>query len=173
WYTVVGVVIGAGASKENVDVLFTEGTYKAVTMSVTAGIAVVPTIVLKADKDTLYDHTQTSTQQQLQGDLTTGDYANFEMRSVNDQPVDGTPIQGKYGTLHINADGTYQYIVDPNTVANFGDIDTFSYSIKDPSTGELATGTLNIELDVVEAKDDQDSAKFGLDNIEDYAGWHV
>ncbi|WP_180069799.1 type I secretion C-terminal target domain-containing protein [Acinetobacter sp. YH12112] len=173
WYTVVGAVIGAGASKENVDVLFTEGTYKAVTMSVTAGIAVVPTIVLKADTDTLYDQTQTSTQQQLQGDLTTGDYASFEMRSVNDQPVDGTPIQGKYGTLYINADGTYQYIVDQNTAANFGDIDTFSYSIKDPVTGELATGTLNIQLDIVEAKDDQDHAKFGLDNIEDYTGWHV
>ncbi|WP_286434423.1 type I secretion C-terminal target domain-containing protein [Acinetobacter sp. 256-1] len=173
WYNLILAVTGGGASKENVDVLFTEGTYKAVTLSSVAGLAVLPIIVLKADKDTLYDHTQTSTQQQLQGDLTTGDYASFEMRSVNDQPVDGTPIQGKYGTLHINADGTYQYIVDQNTAANFGDIDTFSYSIKDPVTGKLATGTLNIQLDVVEAKDDQDNAKFGLDNIEDYTGWHV
>ena len=173
WYTVVGVVIGAGVSSENVDILFTEGKYKAVTLSSIGGIAVIPTIVLKADTDTLYDHTQTTIEQQLQGDLTTGNYADFEMRTVNDQPVDGTPIQGKYGTLYINANGTYNYVVDPKISVEFGDIDTFTYSIKDPVTGELATGTLNIQLDIIEARDDQNDAKFGLDNTEDYQGWHV
>ena len=175
WYSLILVVTGGGKSSENIDILFTEGTYKAVTLSSTAGLAVLPTIVLKAESDTLYNHTLTEVSKSLGGDLTIDQFADFAMRSVNDQnvSVNGTTILGKYGSLLINVDGTYQYTVNPNVDIKLGDIETFTYSIKNSTTGELATGTLNIELDIIKADHDRGEAKFGLDNVVKYVEWIV
>ena len=175
WYTIVGAVIGAGASQENLDILFTEGQYRAVTLSTTAGVSVLPTIVLKADTDTLYDHTQVETSSEtLEGQLIQADHAEFQMKSVNGLDVTtNQSIQGKFGSLSINLDGSYIYTVTPGISVDFDEVETFVYTVKNPITGELASGTLNIQLDTIQAIDDVGSAGFGLDNVEDYTAWNV
>lgn len=175
WYTIVGAVIGAGASQENLDILFTEGQYRAVTLSTTAGISVLPTIVLKADTDVIYDHTQVETSSEsLEGQLISTELTGFQMNSVNGVELNSAQtIQGKFGSLVINLDGTYVYTVTPGVSVDFDEIETFVYSVKNPITGELASGTLNIQLDTIQANDDIGTAGFGVDNIEDYTAWNV
>ncbi|WP_374855382.1 BapA/Bap/LapF family large adhesin [Acinetobacter indicus] len=175
WYTIVGAVVGAGVSQENLDILFTEGQYRAVTLSTTAGVSVLPMIVLKADTDTLYDHTQVETSSEtLEGQLIQADHAGFQMKSVNGVDLTGTQtIQGKFGSLTINLDGSYVYIVTPGISVDFDEVETFVYTVKNPTTGELASGTLNIQLDTIQAIDDVGSAGFGVDNVEDYTAWNV
>jgi VCBS repeat-containing protein len=54
----------------------------------------------------------------------------------------GTDVQGKYGTLHLNADGSYTYTVGPNGIAQ-GKNDVFTYTIQDKD-GDTSTTTLTI-----------------------------
>ena len=58
----------------------------------------------------------------------------------------GTEIAGIYGTLTLNADGTYKYTVTRD-VPNDGKVheDTFSYTIKD-ADGDTSTATLTVNV---------------------------
>ncbi|MDO3658265.1 beta strand repeat-containing protein, partial [Acinetobacter genomosp. 15BJ] len=76
------------------------------------------------------------------------------INSVNGQPVltDGTVIIGTYGNLVINLDGSYVYT--PNSAAaGIGQVDHFTYVLRDSATGDLAQATLNIQLSSVKAAD--------------------
>ncbi|WP_332762877.1 retention module-containing protein, partial [Pseudarthrobacter sp.] len=57
----------------------------------------------------------------------------------------GAGIAGSYGTLTLNADGSYSYDGSPNVVPPEGATDTFVYTIKD-GDGDLSTTTLTITL---------------------------
>ena len=57
----------------------------------------------------------------------------------------GTPIAGSFGTLTLNADGTYSYHGNPNAVPPAGATDVFVYTIKD-GDGDTSTTTLTINL---------------------------
>ena len=57
----------------------------------------------------------------------------------------GTPIAGSFGTLTLNADGSYSYHGTPNVVPAAGATDTFVYTIKD-GDGDTSTTTLTINL---------------------------
>ena len=57
----------------------------------------------------------------------------------------GSPITGLYGTLTLNADGSYSYDGNPNVVPPAGASDVFVYTIKD-GDGDLSTTTLTINL---------------------------
>jgi len=65
--------------------------------------------------------------------------------------VGGTGVAGDYGTLTLNSDGTYSYVVDPdNAEVNArkdGETltDTFSYTLKD-ADGDWSTTTLTITI---------------------------
>ncbi|WP_336142483.1 beta strand repeat-containing protein, partial [Acinetobacter sp. 102] len=76
------------------------------------------------------------------------------IHTVNNQAVlaDGTVITGTYGTLVINLDGSYVYT--PNSAAaGIGQVDHFTYVLRDSATGDLAQATLNIQLSSVKAAD--------------------
>ncbi|WP_300973034.1 DUF5801 repeats-in-toxin domain-containing protein [Sphingomonas sp. LHG3406-1] len=59
----------------------------------------------------------------------------------------GTQINGQYGKLTLNADGSYTYVANPNSVAA-GQQDVFTYTIRD-SDGDLSTTTLTITVNDV------------------------
>src|SRR6185503_5950498 len=67
----------------------------------------------------------------------------------------GTSIAGTYGTLTLNADGSYSYHANPNSVSPPGATDTFTYTITD-GDGDKSTTTLTINVnDVSLPADDQ------------------
>jgi VCBS repeat-containing protein len=68
--------------------------------------------------------------------------------TVHDDAGTGT-IQGEYGTLTLNADGTFQYQVDSALVNNVDDpgVETFEYQIAD-SDGMTSTATLEFPITV-------------------------
>jgi len=67
----------------------------------------------------------------------------------------GTAIAGTYGTLTLNADGTYTYVSNANSVSPPGATDTFTYTITD-GDGDKSTTTLTINVnDVSLPADDQ------------------
>ncbi|MXP41610.1 tandem-95 repeat protein [Altererythrobacter soli] len=57
----------------------------------------------------------------------------------------GGVIAGQYGTLTLNADGSYTYDGAPDTVPPIGAVDTFVYTITD-GDGDTSTTTLTITL---------------------------
>ena len=57
----------------------------------------------------------------------------------------GSPIAGTYGTLTLNADGSYSYDGNPNVVPPAGATDVFVYTITD-GDGDTSTTTLTINL---------------------------
>ncbi|SCD17043.1 biofilm-associated protein [Acinetobacter baumannii] len=61
--------------------------------------------------------------------------------------VVGTPatVIGVYGTLTINADGTYSYQATAD-MANVGKVDSFTYTVTDPVTGRTDTATLHVQV---------------------------
>ncbi|MBS4738378.1 cadherin-like domain-containing protein, partial [Acinetobacter baumannii] len=50
-----------------------------------------------------------------------------------------------YGTLTINADGTYSYQATAD-MANVGKVDSFTYTVSDPVTGRTDTATLHVQV---------------------------
>ncbi|OTS45756.1 hypothetical protein CAT03_05670, partial [Acinetobacter pittii] len=80
--------------------------------------------------------------------------ATTVVTAVNGQPVTAvdTVINGLYGTLVIDPDGTYTYT--PNASATgVGQTDVFVYTLTDPVTGDTAEANLNIQLSSVKAVD--------------------
>ncbi|PLW83789.1 hypothetical protein CWI75_00005, partial [Kineobactrum sediminis] len=63
--------------------------------------------------------------------------------ALNDAATVGTDIQGQYGVLTIDADGTYSYVRDPGTPG--GVDDTFTYPLRD-ADGDSSTATLVVSL---------------------------
>ncbi|WP_369029641.1 BapA/Bap/LapF family large adhesin [Acinetobacter sp. XH1741] len=79
---------------------------------------------------------------------------NTVINEVNNQPVlaNGTVINGTYGTLVINLDGSYTYTPNQNA-SGVGQVDHFVYTLKDSVTGDTAQAALNIQLSSVKAAD--------------------
>ncbi|WP_265530668.1 Ig-like domain-containing protein [Sphingomicrobium marinum] len=79
----------------------------------------------------------------------------------------GASVAGLYGTLTINADGSYTYESDPDAVAAPGATDTFTYTITD-GDGDTSTATIDINVDDVTLVADNDTITVdedGLDGI--------
>ncbi|WP_373359155.1 BapA/Bap/LapF family large adhesin [Acinetobacter lactucae] len=56
-----------------------------------------------------------------------------------------TVIEGAYGTLTINANGSFSYLANTEA-ANIGKVDSFSYIISDPIGGGTDTAQLHIQI---------------------------
>lgn len=176
WFGMVGVVIGAGQS-DPMSFRFDEGEYKAMLISHTGGINVVPTQHLLVQSDTLYEYNATNNQ--VSGALDMVD--DGEIYSVNGvrlgvdengQKITQATINGEYGELTINLDGSYTYVLYPGLkYKDIGAIETFSYTVYDGT--RLHNSTLNIDINNVHAEDDIGSAQFGMDNQEDVAVWQT
>ncbi|MFL4395370.1 type I secretion C-terminal target domain-containing protein, partial [Acinetobacter pittii] len=80
--------------------------------------------------------------------------ATTVVTAVNGQPVTAvdTVINGLYGTLVIDPDGTYTY-TPTASAAGVGQTDVFVYTLTDPVTGDTAQANLNIQLNSVKAVD--------------------
>lgn len=123
----------------------------------------------RADK--LYEYEQTNAKVETDLGLDEG----AVVYSVDGEPLaeGDNIIQGQYGTLTINADGSYSYELYQNIAyKDIGNMETFSYSILG-ADNKLYNSTLNIVINNVQANDDFGDARFGLDNQEAYAGWAV
>jgi VCBS repeat-containing protein len=59
--------------------------------------------------------------------------------------ADGTVVDGAWGTLVINRNGSYTYTPDA-TAASVGQTDSFQYTLLDASDGETETATLTITI---------------------------
>ena len=59
--------------------------------------------------------------------------------------ADGTVVDGAWGTLVINRDGSYSYTPDANAAA-IGQTDSFTYTLTDATDGELASATLAVTI---------------------------
>ena len=73
--------------------------------------------------------------------------------------ADGTVVDGDYGTLVIDRDGSYVYTPDADTAA-IGHSDTFTYTLIDPSDGELESATLTVTV----GSDDVTGAPVAVDD---------
>lgn len=67
----------------------------------------------------------------------------WDSTTVGVDAVNGATIQGQYGSLHINADGTYTYTGSGDPAA-FGHSDVFTYTLSDGIVADAATLTINI-----------------------------
>ncbi|WP_218949458.1 type I secretion C-terminal target domain-containing protein [Acinetobacter sp. YH12116] len=72
----------------------------------------------------------------------------------DDQVSEGTVILGDYGSLTIYANGDYVYTANNTKIFNYGDVDSFEYTIYDPVIGQTSTAQLNITLDYIPSNQD-------------------
>ncbi|WP_345795572.1 BapA/Bap/LapF family large adhesin [Acinetobacter nosocomialis] len=91
---------------------------------------------------------------------------NTVVSEVNNQPVlaNGTIINGTYGTLVINLDGSYTYTPNQNA-SGVGQVDHFVYTLKDSVTGDIAQAALNIQLSSVKAADNLAVAEINPESL--------
>ncbi len=91
---------------------------------------------------------------------------NTVVSEVNNQPVlaNGTVINGTYGTLVINLDGSYVYTPNQNA-SGVGQVDHFVYTLKDSVTGDVAQAALNIQLSSVKAADNLAVAEINPESL--------
>ncbi|KAB8311502.1 hypothetical protein EH228_09725, partial [Erwinia endophytica] len=54
-------------------------------------------------------------------------------------------LVGQYGTLTINADGSYEYVPE-TSMSSIGKVDTFTYTITDSATGESSSAQLYVQI---------------------------
>lgn len=156
WFTIVGLVVGYGSSSQDINLTLDAGQYKVFTTANTIGLSVIPTVTLTPTTDKVISYNNFADNQSLSGDITVDGLSSYVVKSVNGYEVgtNGLVVEGKYGKLTINADGTYVYSLNKSANINQLEVETFSYQLKDLQTGKLATSTLNIKLDVFSSNDD-------------------
>lgn len=69
----------------------------------------------------------------------------------------GQPVHGNFGTLTLNANGSYSYTANQNlgSAANTGAVDTFTYTVNGGHTGDDATTELSITISPAKAASPQ------------------
>ena len=75
--------------------------------------------------------------------------SNAVISMVNGDPVSATgttTIVGTYGNLVIDQDGNYTYTPNANGL-NLGQVDEFTYTLRDPVTGNTSQAVLYVHLD--------------------------
>lgn len=172
WFGMVGAVIGAGQSTENMDLRLDEGEYKVMLLQHMGGISVAPIVELHIESDELYEYQETVTSLDANVEFDEG-YNLYSLGGIKRGAENEVEVEGKYGTLTMQKDGSYTYeLFSGFDSKNVGEIESFHYSVVN-SDGRIKTSTLNIVIDNVQANDDFGSAYFGMDNIEAYEGWGV
>lgn len=134
------------------------GTYEII-LGIEAGLSVIQVIPFKLIKQIQKDYTQASTEDSIvSGNVLAGqnhgEDGNLIVTSVQvegtNKPssigINGIELDGKYGKLSIDRNGTYKYTPTSNP-NNAGKKETFTFIMKDIEDGRSATGTLNISLE--------------------------
>lgn len=140
---------------------FGPGDYKVMVGSADSGNLTVlgaGTLSTASDQIADYSHPGAITGTTI-GDVTVDALATDTVTRVDGQDVvagTATTVAGQYGTLTINADGTYSYSINPPSTPGwtppYGKIDTFSYTLE-TAAGEVHISTLKIEIDLAAAHD--------------------
>ena len=152
WYTVV-----LGGKSPELPLKFTEGTYIATV--VPTGLDVLGVASLFVNKDTLYDYNiplESSIRGESTGDVTLD--PNDLLITINNKQFNGSSLEinGQYGVLKINTDGTYSYLLNPVNAgqdAPYGQVESFTYVVRNKD-GSTRLDNLNIKIDLASLKDD-------------------
>ncbi|HBS83120.1 MAG TPA: hypothetical protein DEA72_08675, partial [Halomonas campaniensis] len=90
-----------------------------------------------------------------------GDAGNLEVQSIAFNGTEFTPVNGEievvgeYGTLVINADGSYTYT--PNAEAGSAGVDSFTVNVVDTVTNEEKSANINAEVALVDVPGEGDA----------------
>lgn len=79
-----------------------------------------------------------------------------------DQLNTGLTVEGQYGTLEIFANGDYTYTAYDEKRFNYGDQETFIYSVYDPILDQTQHAELTITLDLIHFDPDMDTVNVNL-----------
>ncbi|MCO8043667.1 Ig-like domain-containing protein [Acinetobacter bohemicus] len=149
-----------GGKSDPLTLQFGEGTYKAFMQS-KGGLGLLTGAGIYVDHEKVYDYDEPSKfEGEVAGDATAED--STILLKVEDQDValgEVTIVQGYYGKLIINADGTYTYTVEKpaNAPADwkppYGKVDSFQLVMQD-ANGKTIIKNLNIQLGTHTASDD-------------------
>ncbi len=135
-----------------------EGNYEII-LSVEEGLSVVQVIPFKLINLVENDYTQVSTEESIvTGNVLKGqnldkddhlivmDVKEKDAKTSQNVGIQGLDLEGKYGKLHINKNGTYEYRPASNR-NNVGEVEVFEFTMKDTSDNQSVKGTLNIQLE--------------------------
>ena len=140
-YTVTDAAGNSATGTITVNIVDDVPTAQANTNSVVEGAIVTGNVLTDGTADVFGADGATTT-------VPAGGVVGFTAGSDTSSPVltgIGTAIAGTFGTLTLNADGSYSYDGNPNVVPAAGATDTFVYTIKD-GDGDTSTTTLTINL---------------------------
>ncbi|WP_261863407.1 BapA/Bap/LapF family large adhesin, partial [Psychrobacter sp. JCM 18900] len=174
WFTAVGPlnlpVLGQGNG--SLELQFGEGEYRAVLIA-GDGLSVIEGTNLAITSDKLSDYDNPSTfEGSIAGKDATED-TGIVLLKVDDQIMESngaTVVQGEYGSLTINIDGTYDYTVakptdaGPDWVPPYGEVESFNLVTKD-ANGLVAVDTLNIKISTHTAVDDFNNVTVQESNV--------
>uniref|UniRef100_UPI0026123B10 BapA/Bap/LapF family large adhesin n=1 Tax=uncultured Psychrobacter sp. TaxID=259303 RepID=UPI0026123B10 len=159
---VVAGLLGGKGKDTNFDL--TQGKW-AFLMAPGEGVAVLTGYSIRVTKDTTLDYGNAeSVSGSANGNILTDDDAKFGqdelpansvVTSINGTIIseDGsTLIEGQYGTLTIQADGSYEYIVNTDFRGPYGSEETFTYIVTSPN-GNSSSADLTIQLNIVPAEE--------------------
>lgn len=168
------VALLGGASKP-LTMQFTEGSYKMLLTS-TGVLGLLEGAGLYVDHDTIYDYNDPSKfSGSVTGDATQNPDEILLIVKANGveytvEPGQATVVNGKYGVLSINSDGTYSYqVVKPkNAPADwkppYGEVDRFEFISQDLN-GKNYVDSLNIKLGTHTAINDFDNVTVKEKNL--------
>ena len=152
-------VILFGGASVNTTLSFTPGQYKVVLTGKTFLAALKGTVV-EVVEDLVKDYSQPSSQtvlNPLQGDLT--DHPLDQVLKVNQSFLNAegvTQVQGQFGVFSIGRNGEYHYELNAENTAAYGQIESFSYLVRDTS-GQQQIKVLNIQINDQQASHDLNS----------------
>lgn len=168
WFT---TIIGGSISKQ-LALQFDEGVYRAILVP-KGGVNVASGSGLEVVDDKLYDYDTPLT---FTGSVTDQDVTedgSTVLLKVGDQlvePGQATIVQGQYGKLVINSDGTYSYNVEKPADAEagwkppYGKVDSFKLVTQD-ANGKLIVEKLNIKISTHIAADDFNATTITEQNV--------
>ncbi|MBD8679148.1 BapA/Bap/LapF family large adhesin [Sphingomonas sp. CFBP 13720] len=139
---------------------FGPGEYRAfLAYSGTVGLGLLGTLAVRGT-DTDFTQVSAAVPQATDGNFITDANAGGDVDSASPQTsvqsvtvngvttaiaADGTVVDGAWGTLIVDRDGSYTYTPDANPAA-IGRTETIGYTLFDASDGETATATLSIAI---------------------------
>src|SRR5699024_7064157 len=173
WFEIPFDLIGIGGAvmpKGEATLEFTEGTYVAMLQGKSA-VGLVGGSTLSLTHDTIYDYNIPSKfMGEVIGEAT--EEADVVLLKVNDEPIEAgtaTTVQGEYGVLTINSDGTYTYsVTKPNDMTGweppYGKVDSFRLVTEDANC-KTTIETLNIKIGTHTAIDDFNDVSVAMENL--------
>ena len=152
WFKVI--LFGGGSVETTLS--FTPGEYKVVLAGKTL-IGALKGTAVKVVEDIVQDYGEPIAQtvkNPFSGDLTAAEHEQVLKVNQSILKAEGiTEVQGKFGSLYIGRDGSYQYELDTSSTAAYGQIESFSYLVRSDD-GSQRIEVINIQIDSQHASAD-------------------